>query len=665
MHIDDWDESFLSKFSKEAYLENLKRAKVSYAMLYYQSHVGLCYYPTKTARMHKALIGREDEMRRLTDMCHENGISVMGYYSLIYNVWAHDTHPEWRMINENGASVRGREGKNGEVETGITKGIRYGLCCPNNKEYSAFVYSQIDEMLDYFTPDGLFFDMPFWPHPCHCESCKKRWKADTGLDEIPTRADFDDPLWRLFCERREFWMGEFTQNIADYVKAKNSRLAVEFNASSIAFDEFRGTGNMVNRSSDFCGGDLDGGLLQESITCKLYREITMNQPFEYMFPKCEPSLFRHTLTKTEEHIEAAVFLTAAHHGATMVIDAIDPIGTMDERGSDAIGKAFAKVIPYEKYFLGEPIADIAVAYGIESKGLRLGNVFSNHTAAVAFIENMIEAGISVGVVSKPRDFSSYKMIFAPCLWESESELCDALLKYANDGGTLYISGGTNQDFIEKATGCRISGMLGSHTCYFAPEKKYEALFEGFNRDYPLHVNGAIPLLEASTDVEVLARLSLPYTDPREKKFASIHSNPPGILLDTPTVIERKYGRGRIIYSAAPIENEEYIIYQRIIRNLIDKYVGIENLSITTDSPTDVETVSYRDENDIYISNVLLLDPKNKPYLPPFSIKVKSNKTPSCIKLLPSEEKCDFIYDGKQIIFTTKPAEMFNMYKIEF
>ena len=67
MHIADWDESFLSKFSAENYYENLKRAKVSCAMIYYQSHAGLCHYPTKVGKMHNAFIGKEDEMKKLTD----------------------------------------------------------------------------------------------------------------------------------------------------------------------------------------------------------------------------------------------------------------------------------------------------------------------------------------------------------------------------------------------------------------------------------------------------------------------------------------------------------------------------------------------------------------------------------------------------------------------
>ena len=121
MHIADWDDSFLRDFSPETYVENLKIANIQNAMLYFQSHVGLCYYPTKVGVMHRAFAGREDMMKRTETLCHENGIAVTGYYSLIFNTLEHDRHPSWRMIQGNGKSQR-------ENQTG--KPSRYGFCCP-------------------------------------------------------------------------------------------------------------------------------------------------------------------------------------------------------------------------------------------------------------------------------------------------------------------------------------------------------------------------------------------------------------------------------------------------------------------------------------------------------------------------------------------------------
>ena len=54
MHIEQWDNSFLSKFSETDYFNNIKRANVNSAMIYFQSHVGLCYFPTRYGYLHNA-----------------------------------------------------------------------------------------------------------------------------------------------------------------------------------------------------------------------------------------------------------------------------------------------------------------------------------------------------------------------------------------------------------------------------------------------------------------------------------------------------------------------------------------------------------------------------------------------------------------------------------
>ena len=59
MHIDDWDESFLSKLDPVIYVEMLKTANVQSAMVYANSHIGYCFWPTKNGQMHRGLRGRD------------------------------------------------------------------------------------------------------------------------------------------------------------------------------------------------------------------------------------------------------------------------------------------------------------------------------------------------------------------------------------------------------------------------------------------------------------------------------------------------------------------------------------------------------------------------------------------------------------------------------
>ncbi len=171
MHIDDWSDEFLSEFSPESYHAMLKKARVQVAMIYMQSHVGLCNWPTKTGKTHNHFKKKPDDIKKLMDLCRADGINVVGYYSLDYNQWAHDTHPEWRMHGENGKSCR---------ENKVYD--RSGLCCPNNLGYREFVFRQIDEMLDFFDMDAIFFDMLYWPHACYCPACREKYMKENGYE---------------------------------------------------------------------------------------------------------------------------------------------------------------------------------------------------------------------------------------------------------------------------------------------------------------------------------------------------------------------------------------------------------------------------------------------------------------------------------------------------
>jgi len=61
---------------------------------------------------------------------------------------------------------------------------------------------------------------------------------------------------------------------------------------------------------------------------------------------------------------------------------------------------------------------------------------------------------------------------------------------------------------------------------------------------------------------------------------------------------------------------------------------------------------------------LLLDPKNKPFMPSFEVKVKTGKAPKKVVLLPDETCVDFNFDGSFVSFKTRETKIFDMYKIE-
>lgn len=660
MHIDDWNDKFLSKFSPEDYLSNLKDAKIQSAMIYLQSHVGHCYYPTNSGHMHNALLNNnEDMIKKLVDLCRDNDIFVTGYYSLIYNTYEHDKHPKWRLLESDGRSRR--EKKKLVCEDGFSNAAeaRYGLCCPNNMEYRDFVFTQIDEILEYFDLDGMFYDMPFWPHFCYCENCQKRWAEEVG-GSLPTVEDMSDPLWQKHVEKRRQWMGEFIQAVTDKTKAVNPNLSVEHNfAFGIAAnDQTPCCSYEVNNACDYVGGDLYGGFLEQSFTCKFYRNITNNQPFEYMFGRCTPSLSMHTVTKSPDQIDLSVFLTAAHHGATLAIDAINLDGTMDNRFYKRLGESFKKQIPYEKYFKGDLVADVGVYYSINSIFNLHGNKFNNKTCAVNSVKAMIENHIPVDVTGCFSELDKYKAIIAPYLTYADEADNDRLISYAENGGTLYLSGAENKPLFDTLIGAEISGYTDYGIVYAAPKSDVD--FGWFNEDYPLPFTANAPIIDAPKDSEILATFTYPATKEFEMKYASIHSHPPYIKTDIPAIIKKKFGKGTVIWSALPLENSENYEYKQILLSLL----GIKKPAFICDAEETTEIIEFKNGNKIYVSAVELTDCYNIPKTKGFNLKVLCDK-PLEITCIDNDKKVDFTYNNGYAEFSTDEFKIFTMYKIKF
>lgn len=667
MHIDDWNDEFLSKFSPEDYVENLKRAKIQNAMIYLQSHAGLCYYPTKTGRMHKAFRGKEDMMKKTVDLCHANGIAVTGYYSLNYNTAEHDRHPSWRMLREDGKSQReGNAAGDGGLSFASVQQGRYGLCCPNNFDYREFVYRQIDEMLEYFDCEGLFFDMPFWPHTCYCENCQKRWENEVG-GSIPVNPSVGGEDYVRLIRKKYQWMGEWIQSVTDYVKSKAPAMSVEHNyAQGIDGISESGCGEEVNAASDFVGGDLYGGMANHSFACKFYKNITKNMPFDYMFSRCKPSLRMHTLTKSEDEMKAEVMLTTAHHGATMVIDAIDPIGTLDSRFYQKIGSVFEYESAYEPYLKGEMREDVGIYYSVKGRYSTDGRNCLTDGAEIS--KTLIRNHIPFGVTGNFGDIGKYKLLIVPRLTEMENEDAERIAEYVKNGGAIYFSKAGNKKLTEKLLDCKVLGETKENRIYFAPKRQYEELFQPFNEAYPLPFESSASVIEPKHEDGIAATVTLPYTEPDDVRFASIHSDPPGRKTEIPAVVIKSYGKGTVVWSAIDIEGNGIDDYREIFMNLLSRACDFGKASFRCNAPEDVEITVFDADDYSTVNVVLLNERKYAREVGAFEISVRYDKEPQKVYLLPEKEGCQkesiaFEYSEGYVKFKTRNLRVFDMYMI--
>ena len=182
-------------------------------------------------------------------------------------------------------------------------------------------------------------------------------------------------------------------------------------------------------------------------------------------------------------MSSELFLTVAHHGAMMMIDAIDPVGTLDARIYEQIGRVIEKEVPFEPYMnKGTPIVDVGFFYSLNKDISKYR--YTNHLSAVVAGETFVQKHVSYGVVGTGCDISRFRTFVAPMLIESDSKENVRFIEYVKNGGNLYISGAENMELMEEFFGAKYEGQTRETNVYIAPEDRALSAFGRFNKKYP-------------------------------------------------------------------------------------------------------------------------------------------------------------------------------------
>lgn len=491
---------------------------------------------------------------------------------------------------------------------------------------------------------------------------------------IPTKIDLNDPEWKHFMHKRYEWIGEFAQYVTSISKKYMPHASVEHNyAYGVAGNWRQAVTERTNDACDYSGGDLGGDQYLQSFVTKYYRAVTKNPPFEHMIYRCNPGLRHHTTSKTEAHLELEVLLSAAHHGATLVIDALDPVGTLNPRVYSMIGRVFEKLIPYEKYLLdGEPIEDVGVYYSSSGRFNSLGEDCDSRTCAANLTRTLVMNNVPMGIITnshKSIDNSKYKLVFAPSIAGLEQSDREKLISYVREGGTLYISGTEEPELLFELTGIKVDGYTHTSHTYLAPTEKYCDIFgEDYDTKYPLPANYPMPYVTLTRDAEVIANLTLPYFDPSDpSKYASIHSNPPADPTKYAAIVLSSYGNGRVIWSGAPIEYDIRDMYMNAVMNILRLYMPISEQSLYSNAPKQVEICAYKLDGAYQINCVDFRADEEKLPVIPFEVCVKLPCSASSLSAvtLPDGTPIDCKLEDGYARFSVTDLQMFKMIELRY
>jgi hypothetical protein len=554
-------------------------ARAGSVMVYCQSHLGLCYWPTQVGHRHGAMKDR-DWLGEAIGELRAAKCEVTGYYSVIFNNEAYLKHPAWRIEPVPPLPVF------------ASRGQRYGQVCPNNREYRQFVEAELTELFSRYAFDGFFFDMTFWRGVCLCQSCRERFRNETG-GEIPLRIDWTDRAWCTFQKARERWLIEFTAFLTSL--AKRFGIAVVYHNFAVSLFNWRfAITTELAGHNDLLGGDFYGDVDEQFLISRFMLNLSNTRPIEFMTSRCL-HLTDHVSTKPVSQLRAQAFAALASSAAFRLIDAIDPRGTLCEAVYPMLASVFESLEPFQPFLGGDPVEDVVVYLSDYSKMSPMENganyadpsmlnLPSPHlTAARGAVGALRRQRIPVGVITRRQldALSHYEVVVLPDATRLSGAEVIAFTRYVAGGGNLYVSGSTgtyslegrSDDFLlAECLGLRYVRLLAGNSLYLRPTNDTWRQLCSPQPALCMH-EGVHEVEVQAPDVEILGTVTLPYGYPsvgtlEDRQWASIHSAPPDLETQMPAITRRRYGNGRVVYAAAALERSDHHIARRTFQWLI-------------------------------------------------------------------------------------------------
>jgi len=365
------------------------------------------------------------------------------------------------------------------------------------------------------------------------------------------------------------------------------------------------------------------------------------------------------------------------------------VGTAHTRNYALGGKVYADLERYESEVGGGFCQDVGIYYSFDSnvdmKENGLGVAESGYTfedarkqpstpsaprnPVVDLATTLIQHHVPFGAVTR-KDLdrlSDWQVIILSNTVVLGSDEVQALRAHVENGGSLLATKHSSRvtrdgvlldDFqLADLFGASYAGETQEIVTYVAPSGAMDELFDGFSAALPITIGDTQLRVTAHPGAEVLATVTLPYTDPTETRYAAILTDPPGIPTDHPAIVLNRLGRGRVIYCAGVLESWQHDTQQAVFVNLV-RYLAQRPFWVDLQAPKSVEaTLFLQEDRGRFVLNVINYQ-RELPNIPIHDVTMRvrmDGRIPSEVSLLPEGTALRFTAGDDYVEFTLPSA----------
>ena len=585
----------LSGVDPEKDLEVLAAAGVDSVVLFAKCQYGNAYYPTKVGRQHSALAGR-DLFGEQLGAAHSRGMRVIAYYSNMWDTAQALANPDWALVP---AESRGSTGR------------WPALCLLSG--YRQLALDQVREIARQYPIDGLWSDI-LTAGPCVCYRCQAAFEVRYGH---PIPVDRSDSGWLDLVH--------FSQQIlADYLEEQRAVLLEERPKAALIPNFYATTfvDAVIGLSTDHLAladiGSSEGytdwhGLGFPSFASSYIRAGVLGRPTETLV-----SRFVHTwdfTLRSSAQLRFEAFTVAVHGSAVSLDDQPYATGALEPEVYRRLGPVYERIDersiwlngfhpePYAALYasqtsreleslLGAPENDSIGEQSAQFPRSEPRSAASDLVAAVTgSYRSLVEAHLPVQFVDeRPESLArlgDFRVVVLPDVLSVSAPEAEALRRFVEDGGGLVTTGpigvrDKSGDLLPESTLSDLLGVrFGEPGQYTFPYVRLvdETLLEQLGRWLLPHYGRVRPLEALAKDVTVLARRTDPILETDGSTYWHNNQPAPGPDSSDPIIVERPYGKGRVIVSTARLGNNRARLghgaYRDLLAALVRRAAGEE------------------------------------------------------------------------------------------
>jgi hypothetical protein len=624
----------------------------------------VAYYPTEVPYHHRATtLGDRDVLGELVAGCRKQGMSVLIRTDphATYDD-AKAAHPEWIAVTEDGQPRRHWA----SPEMWVTCALG-----PYNFEFMTAVHKEI---MQKYRPDGIFMNRWDGSGDCYCESCRKNFKAASGL-ELPGTQDPRDVGRSAFLEWRR-------QRLIDVLDLWNREIGAINPVSSVVPNNGSGAQSPLNavetsRRAPMLAADRQArhGLEAPWLvgkSAKEYRATMADKPVIGLFGVGleEPERWKDSVTSNAEIRIWA--LEAIANGMRPWFTKFS--GTLrDQRWLGEIEKLYGWTEQNDAYLKERrPMARVALVYSQQTNWYVRGAKAED--AALGWYQALVESRVPFEMVHdrllEREDLAAYRTLILPNLVALSDAQCAQVRAFVTGGGNVVATNQTSlcdewgarrknfglaELFGVDWTGKTEDRMQNSYIRLEHEAAKRSPLLAGLE-DAPRVINGVsrVEVVPRERFAQTPFTLVPSYPDlPMEKVYPRMAKT------DVSCLYMRQAG-GRVAYFPFDIDrtfwevlNEDHL---KMMRNALE-WAHSEPAVVEVDGPGLLDVTAWRNAKAVTVHLVNLTNPMamKGPYrdffpVGPHTVKVRMPEGAEAkrARLLASGKEAVMTRDGRMV-----------------